>query len=1156
MSAARVSAAGLQALQLQLLGPARLLLSDKVIHVGSRKALALLALLALDNGATRERLTELLWPEAPVAAGRRNLRREVFRLRQLGVPIEEVADCALALGGALAVDALQLLRQALPSDDTGMAMEGLDGVGSAEFDAWLQHWRERLSQRQAVLLASAAERAENQGDLALALTLSTRLWAADVCNEPSALQVMRLHAALGQRSAALQAYRRLADALRHELEIEPSAAAQDLAKDFAQNLAHSLQPHSDPADVAIADARAPDAVPPTTLPASAWAAPRLPALVPFIPRLAAQHSINAAWSRGQRVYLHGPAGTGKTRLASELAAARGPWLRVACEPQDQELPYSSVVRLLRALRESACDTVLPDWVRRELAQVMPELGPAALPLATDEARQRLLAGVAHAWRLLMHDNFSVLILDDWHWGDAASVELWSRLDDTGAAASAAVAWIIAYRSAQLPPPALERQRADVDSQRGVVVALEGMDEAEVLALTHALSGAQGGRLFAQRLHGATEGNPFFLLETVRHLFEQGLLVADATGWSTPFDEQTQDYAELPIPVSVRQTVLARVHSLGSSVQRLLEVASLAGAEIEPRLLATLGDVDEEAAVAVLEHAQAAQLVHETRAGWRFSHDLVRLSLAHGLSSGRRRLLHERLAQGLEQQGAKPALIAVQWEAAQRPAQAVRWRMAAGAAALRVHAFTEALASYAQALANGAQGQVAAAIHLACARVHHLRTDRVAANAAFANAVSAAASAPLASPADVLKLQLAQAEHLCQTDRGEDGLAALDALAPEIAAAAPELRAKALAVRGAGLMYQNKFTAAEAVMQQALALFECLSQSRAELAALLLNLARSSNWRGDTEAFGRYARRAVAVHESVDDAAGLAKSLSLQARHHKVRGENEQALAFSERARALAAHSGNVPAHRNAIFGLIEIHMNAGHTDEVLRLLDEGEALAPGFENHLIEQNFQAARFYVHFLRGEVAQARAAGQRLLAVATRSGNLVLRVGYLLMVADLSIDTGDLSGARRLVDEAQAASDAHRASGDEIWFSTNLANKHAALALADGRPGDALALLKGATSDDVDDRFHCAWLGAAAARALGDAAGARRRLDAVGIDEGAPTHPLVCWLAQRLALAADEGRADAPAVERAQALLDQRRVPALLIERLRRALDAVPR
>ena len=137
-----------------------------------------------------------------------------------------------------------------------------------------------------------------------------------------------------------------------------------------------------------------------------------------------------------------------------------------------------------------------------------------------------------------------------------------------------------------------------------------------------------------------------------------------------------------------------------------------------------------------------------------------------------------------------------------------------------------------------------------------------------------------------------------------------------------------------------------------------------------------------------------------------------------------------------------------------------------------------------------------------------------------------------------------------------DAQRARGDGNYFGATQAFKQAALALAEGQPKAALDWVSQATPEDVNDRFYYSSLGAAAARALGDGVGARSRLDAVGIDDGAPMHPLTLWLEQRLMLAAEEGRTDAAAIERAEALLAERRTPALLVDRLRRALDSAPR
>lgn len=1138
------------------------------VHLGSRKAMAMLAWLALEGSATRERLATLLWPEADSASSRRNLRRELFRLRELGVPLREAADGTLSLDPEqLAVDALQLLQQQRLPEQAGPALEGLDGLGGPELDDWLQRWRAELAHHHGLQLARQATLREQAGDLAAALALQRQRSAADACNEDAALQVMRLQVALGDRSGALQTQQRLADALRDELDLAPGPAVQDLARSLRQHaLPGPATPLPTPAALAPAGMPAPGTAPPAP---RAGHANGLPAVLPFIARGGAQAAIEAAWARGQRVYLHGAAGIGKTRLASELAAARGPWLRVACEPQDAGLPYASVVRLLRALREAAPDVPLPDWVQRELALLMPELGPPPQPLATDEARQRLLAAVAEAWRLLVQDNFSALVLDDWHWGDAASVAVWARLDVGGfRGGSAGVAWLVAYRSAELPPVALQHQHHEVDGGRAVRIGLEGLGPDEVLALTRAISGSPGGRLFSQRLQAATEGNPFFLLETLRHLMAQQLLVADASGWSTPFDDHTADYAELPVPPSVRSVVITRVHALGMPMLRLLELAALCRGRLDARLLAAAGALAEEEVIRLLEHAQAAALVHDSREGWRFAHDLVRQSLQQGLSSARQRLLHERLAQQLQQRAdaatdeAAPAGLAAElarhWEAAERPAAALRWRVAAAEAALRVHALDEGLMHYALALADGAAGAQAVAIHLACAQVHARRTDRAAADAALDAASACAAALAAADPqlgqALVLRTQLERADRLHETDRDTEALAVLEVLAPSWSKAPAPLHAKALTRRGAILTRRGQLHEALAVMQQAVALVEGLPEARAQHAALLLQLTRTHTYIGDLHAVGEVGRRAVAAHEALDAPSGLAASLILLSLSYTYAGEPDVSRKVLERARAVARRCGDVAQQRGAILNLVKLAVDVGDTETATRLLDEGEALAPGFEHRRAEQAFREARYYLHFLRGEWPQAHAAADRLLAFGRAECPPNEFIGMCHLVVDLYLQRGELPVAAALLDEAQPMCDHLATHGSAHQYGPQQSIKRAWLALAHRQPAQAMALLpEQATLQRLEDRFGAAWVGAAAALALGDAAMAREHLDRVGFDDEVALDQYTPWLQQQLLLGRHEGRAlDAP-LQRARTLLAEGRVPPSLADGLQAAVNA---
>ncbi|MEP7301103.1 MAG: hypothetical protein ABI699_06200, partial [Caldimonas sp.] len=456
--------------------------------------------------------------------------------------------------------------------------------------------------------------------------------------------------------------------------------------------------------------------------------------------------------------------------------------------------------------------------------------------------------------------------------------------------------------------------------------------------------------------------------------------------------------------------------------------------------------------------------------------------------------------------------------------------------------------------DGARGVAAAAIHLACAELHGRRTDRDAVDGALAAAVEAAAGGAAAGPAELLNVQLARVDHLRETDRGDAALALLDALAPELARAAPEQQARALAARGSALMLRGGHTEAQSLMNEAIGLLEGLLAARPRLAALLLELARAAVRRGDLAVARRLAERAIAVHESIDAPSGLASALTILGVLLIHGGERPAALAALSRARALAQRCGDVPAHRAAILNLVKILVDEGDTEQASALLDEGVALVPTFEHRRSEQAFREARFYLYYLRGELAQARAEAGRLLAFADHGSGPFERIGARHLVVDLYLLEGDLASARRVLDAAQALCDAQRASAEGTLFDASQLIKQAWLAQAEGRAADALACLPRADAlQRMEDRFACAWVGGAAARALGDMAEAQRRLDAVDLDAEVALDQLAPWLEQRLALASAEGRVDAPAASRARTLLAERRVPVQMAERLGRALAA---
>src|SRR5262249_51843880 len=103
------------------------------------------------------------------------------------------------------------------------------------------------------------------------------------------------------------------------------------------------------------------------------------------------------------------------------------------------------------------------------------------------------------------------------------------------------------------------------------VDLPGLSDEECADLVRrAVRLAHAAPRFSARLAADTGGNPFFLLETLRTLCEQGTLRRDEQGiWHTPWDTSDADYQELPLPAELRQAIDGRLRELPSHARAML-----------------------------------------------------------------------------------------------------------------------------------------------------------------------------------------------------------------------------------------------------------------------------------------------------------------------------------------------------------------------------------------------------------------------------------------------------------------------------------------------------------------------------------------------------------------------------------------------------------
>jgi tetratricopeptide (TPR) repeat protein len=824
------------------------------------------------------------------------------------------------------------------------------------------------------------------------------------------------------------------------------------------------------------------------------------------------------------VWIDGEPGIGKSRLAREAAMRRGPYRWVQALAGDSAQPYATLARALRAL--PAAEAALPAWVRTELARLAP--GAGAEPLGAVDP-QRLQAAVALAGQAVLGPGMQAVVLDDWHLADAATQALWPPGTPLGAPRA-----FVTLRLAEAAPALVEALHRACRAGACELLALSPLSAEEVPALVRAASQRRLPPDLAPRLHAATGGNPFFLLETLGQLQAPGAWVAAA---------------DLPVPPTVREAVLARLARLDEATRRLLEVASLAEGSFEAEDLAGGTALTDLECVQALEQALQQHVLQRDEAGHlRFRHQLLADALAAGLLPERRRVLHRRLAAALERQGSAPGLVARHLEAAGTPGKALRWRLAAAAAAEGVAQHDLALEAYGAALSLGPAPAEAASIHLRRARVLQRASRTHEADLAFEAAEQAALQAGDGSA--VMAAMLAKAEHWTVSSRLDESLALVEGLL-EDGLVLPVQQAEALEIRADVLLRRGQLSESQIVMREALARLP--AGPSVLRGTLLLAQGRAAMYRAAFDEAAVHFEKAMRVHAALGAVEGLAKATYLRGAAEMHRGRLEQARQLLQRAQAQAAATGNVPVQRGAILNLVKILTQTGEVAAALQALQEGEALSPFYESRVAEAAFVQARYYCHALVGETDAALALVKRVIDTGDACAEPYWRVGARHLVADLLLLTGDLDRASVLLNEALALC----ANNADLHHLALVQAKLAWLELLSGLPTAALARLHALgpleSTEPLEARDVRRHVEAAAYLAQGEAARALALLPAPGQSSTEESKALQWAVRLRAELAL--GGVSASSLQAAQSLMaEPARVPALEAEVLRDALAQV--
>ncbi len=347
--------------------------------------------------------------------------------------------------------------------------------------------------------------------------------------------------------------------------------------------------------------------------------------------------------RGGVLILEGEDGSGKSRLldaAGEQVRNLGLHL-YRFEHQPGAPVFTAVTRVARALVHEL-GVKAPTELRGALQGFHRDR-----PVRGD-ARFALYDGVREALRILLEERPAVILLDDLHEAHPREIDFVAYLVRT-LIAQAELPLLVVGTLRQKANLAADRfaagENLGVEPREMTVGALSRQDIADIVF--DLVGDSTGARMLAQRLHGETEGNPFFVTEFLRSLQAQGVLAEGALTLS-PEEIAT---GHLEIPLGVRQMMKSRLQGIGTADRRVLEVLAVGGRETDLDVLLDVLDEEEDDVLDSLDRLLAAGIARERRTGSVVLHSVTHRKFAdvvyRDLHPDRRANLHRRMAAALE-----------------------------------------------------------------------------------------------------------------------------------------------------------------------------------------------------------------------------------------------------------------------------------------------------------------------------------------------------------------------------------------------------------------------------------------------------------------------------------------------------------------------------
>ena len=740
-------------LRIQMLGGFQAWRQREILTWPTQKSKSLFQILLIEPGrlVPTDQLMEYLWPTLPPHKAQNNLWVTVSQLRRVLQPespprtrsayiLKDIEgylfnpesdhwlDAGAFAAHLIAAQSAATQAECISAWEEARILYQGDYLEDDPYAEWAQYARAQWRRRYEQLLIKLAEAHGRNGSFQKAITYCREILTLDNANETAFRLLMRCHASLGERAAALKVYDEAVQALRDEIGVDPMPETAELARQI-RLLGEEWK-----------------------LEDESWtiSSPQSSITYPFVGRsgeigLLNRLLIRTAAGQGQAVLISGEPGVGKSRLA-EMAAtlARGEGfhlLSVHCHEVEQSIPYQPLTELVRRVmaHDNRWQQLAPAWLR-ELAILVPEIWDLAAAGAVvappsdelDESRQgRLLQAIFHLFANHAEQSKLLLVIEDIHWANPATLQCLHYLSRQ--IPGAPIALILTLRDGSLSTNAdlaafvhgLERETYVTS------LSLARLSEADTSELVAQIADtASNGKRLGSWLHEETEGNPFFIISVLQSLREKGLLESAA---ERDWQALAQTDPTLTLPDAIRVSVRDRLQRLPQPEREVLDWMAVYGRDLDFSTLQGISRQPQMTLLNAVEKMAGRQLLVEESGQYAFTHSKIGEVAYHDMSTARRELYHRQIAEALEVLAPSPdksSLLAHHFERGKEIGKALTYWMQAGKHALDTYAYQQMASVYERAIALANQPQAQIDAYLGLGNAFMLLDDPRAATAVF------------------------------------------------------------------------------------------------------------------------------------------------------------------------------------------------------------------------------------------------------------------------------------------------------------------------------------------------------------------------------------------------------------------------------------------